>query len=86
MVATMAAGLLQPALAASAQAATPVMPDLGPWLQKDGEPGEAAWQHAAHFSIAYEIDPGHNTPAPVSTQVDAGYTADALWQIGRAHV
>ncbi len=39
----------------------------------------AAWRHAAHFSIAYEINPGHNIPAPASTQVDAGYTADALW-------
>jgi hypothetical protein len=79
LVALMATGLLQPALAASRQAATPVMPDLGPWLQKNGEPGEAAWQHAAHFSIAYEISPGHNTPAPAATEVDAGYSADALW-------
>lgn len=75
----MAAGLLHPALAASPKAVTPVIPDLGPWLQKNGEPGEAAWRHAAHFAIPYEISPGHNTPAPVSTQVDAGYTADALW-------
>src|SRR5581483_8038232 len=75
-----AAGLIQPVLAAAPQAAaTPVIPDLTPWLEKNAEPGEAAWRHAAHFSISYEIDPGHNTPAPVATQVDAGYTADALW-------
>ncbi|HEX5460607.1 MAG TPA: DUF5916 domain-containing protein [Steroidobacteraceae bacterium] len=78
-ISILAGGALQPALAASPQVATPVLPDLNPWLQKNGEPGEAAWQHAAHFSIAYEIDPGHDTPAPVSTQVDAGYTTDALW-------
>jgi hypothetical protein len=78
-VLVMVAGVVQPALAASAKAASPVMPDLTPWLAKNGQPGKAAWQHAAHFSIAYEINPGHNTPAPVSTQVDAGYTAEALW-------
>ncbi len=69
----------RPALAASAQAATPVITDLSPWLEKNAEPGKAAWLHAAHFSIPYETDPGHNTPAPVSTQVDVGYTVDALW-------
>ena len=73
------AGLLRPALAGPAKAATPVIPDLTPWLAKNGNLAPAAWQHAAHFSIAYEINPGHNTPAPVATQVDAGYTTDALW-------
>ena len=73
------AGLLQPALAASPEAATAVITDLTPWLPKSGEPGETAWQHAAQFSIPYETDPGHNTPAPVATEVQAGYTADALW-------
>ena len=74
-----AAGSFQPAPAASAKGASPPLPDLGSWLDHDGELAPAAWQHAAHFSIPYEIDPGHNTPAPVATQVDAGYTADALW-------
>ena len=72
------AGMLRPAPAA-AGAVSPVMPDLTPWLAKNGEPGEAAWQHAAHFSVAYEVNPGHNTPSPVATQVEAGYSADALW-------
>ncbi len=72
-------GMPPPALAAPGKAATPVIPDLTSWLGKNGRPGEAAWRHAAHFSIPYEINPGHNTPAPVATQVDAGYTADALW-------
>jgi hypothetical protein len=78
-MALMTAGLLRQALAASPKAAAPVITDLTPWLQKDGEPGKAAWQHAARFSIPYETDPGHNTPAPVATKVEAGYTADALW-------
>jgi len=75
----MAMGSLQPALAAPGKAATPVIPDLTPWLGKNGMPGKSAWRHAAHFSISYEISPGHNTPAPVATRVDAGYTRDALW-------
>ena len=75
----MVAGLLQPALAAPPQADAPAISDLTPWSGKDGKPGEAAWRHAAHFSISYEIDPGHDTPAPVSTKVDAGYTTNALW-------
>src|SRR5579872_3284709 len=75
----LAAGALQPAPAASARTAAPILPDLTPWLQKNARPGQSAWDHAAHFSIAYEINPGHNTPAPVATQVEAGYTEDAMW-------
>jgi hypothetical protein len=76
----MIAGLPQPAPAAAPKAAaTPIIPDLTPWLEKNAEPGESAWRHAAHFSISYEVNPGHNIPAPASTSVDAGYTADALW-------
>jgi hypothetical protein len=73
------AGLFRPAVAAPAKAASPVIPDLTSWLSKSGKMAEAGWRHAAHFSIAYEINPGHDTRAPVATQVDAGYTADALW-------
>src|SRR5579875_1983153 len=67
------------ASAASTQSAPPVIRDLTPWLGKNKKPTLAAWDHAAHFSISYEISPQHNTPAPAATQVDAGYTADALW-------
>jgi hypothetical protein len=84
-ICTMLAGLLRPVLAASPRGAAPVIPDLTPWLGQDRKPGEAAWRHAAHFSIPYEIEPGHNSPAPVSTRVDAGYTADALWMRFEAH-
>ena len=70
----------------AAQAATPgpgphapVIPDLTPWFAHDGRPGPAAWSHAAHFSIPYEINPGRNAPAPVSTDVAMGYGPHALW-------
>ena len=56
-----------------------IIPDLSPWTGAGGKPGPSAWTHAAHFSIAYEINPGRNTPAPVSTRADVGYTAKALW-------
>ena len=59
--------------------ATPVIPDISPWFEANGKPGPAAWRHAAHFSIAYEIGPAHNAPAPVSTRAAMGYTAKALW-------
>jgi len=57
----------------------PIIPDLSPWLAANGKPGPAAWRHAAHFSIAYEISPEHNKPAPVSSRVEIGYTSKALW-------
>lgn len=80
----MVVGLIEPALASSEGTPTegtptPTIPDLTLWLEKNGKPAETAWLHAAHFSIPYEIDPAHNDPAPASTSVDAGYTADALW-------
>lgn len=56
-----------------------VIPVLTPWLNAEGRPGPAAWRHAAHFTIPYEIDPGRNAPAPVSTRVDIGYTPKMLW-------
>jgi hypothetical protein len=79
MASMILSGLMRPALAGSRQTAAPVIPDITHWLGKTGKPGRTAWRHAAHFSIAYEIDPAHNAPAPVSTTVDVGYTADALW-------
>ena len=79
MTVTGVTGVVQPALAASDKPPPPVIPDFTPWLSTSRKPGETAWLHAAHFSIPYEIDPGRNVPAPVTTNVDAGYTADALW-------
>jgi len=79
VVSVMPAGLIRPALAASRTAAAPVIPDLTPWLGRDGKPERTAWRHAAHFSIAYEISPEQNGRAPVATRVDVGYTAHALW-------
>ncbi|HJS91790.1 MAG TPA: hypothetical protein VJ738_17615 [Steroidobacteraceae bacterium] len=77
-------GPLEAMPAAAREAVTPIIPNLAPWLGKDEKPDRTAWEHAAHFSIAYEIDPGHNIPAPAATRVDAGYTADALWLRFRA--
>lgn len=76
--------LALPALAAKAAtpkaADTPVtIPDLAPWLGADGKPDATTWQHAARFSVDYEVTPGHNLPAPVKTAVYAGYTQTALW-------
>lgn len=62
-----------------------VIPELTPWLTPKGRPGAAAWRHAAHFRIPYEISPGRNSPAPVSTKVDMGYTRTALWLRFVAH-
>ncbi len=56
-----------------------VIPDLTPWVGSDGQPGVAAWHHAAHLSVDTEISPGHNLPAPVETTVSVGYTRNALW-------
>ena len=60
------------------RAHAPVIPDLTAWLGRHGRPEAAAWAHAAHFSIGYEIDPAHNAPAPVTTRVAVGYTARAV--------
>lgn len=85
-----AAVLALPAIAAGAAvlqpADTPVtIPSLAPWTGKDGKPGLDAWSHAAHFSIDYEVTPGHNLPAPVKTDVYVGYTQTALWLHFIAH-
>ena len=45
----------------------------------DGELDDAAWDGALVQEIAYDIQPGDNTPAPVKTTVRIGYTRDALY-------
>ena len=84
-----AALLLCPAFAQAQQTTSPVRPDLTvnnnriPLLQGDiqidGKLDDAAWQGALVQEIAYEIQPGDNSPAPVKTTVRMGYTADALY-------
>ncbi|HQQ58642.1 MAG TPA: hypothetical protein PKV60_05395, partial [Thermomonas sp.] len=71
------------------QAVTAVDPEVAiaggriPLLQGDisidGKLDDAAWQGALVQEIAYEIQPGDNSPAPVKTTVRIGYTADALY-------
>ncbi|MFT4178744.1 MAG: DUF5916 domain-containing protein [Thermomonas sp.] len=67
-----------------AHAQTPItdgshIPRLQDGIIIDGDPGDAAWAGALEQEIAYEIQPGDNTPAPVKTTVRIGYTADALY-------
>lgn len=45
----------------------------------DGKLDEAAWAGALVQEVAYDIQPGDNTPAPVRTIVRLGYTNDALY-------
>lgn len=45
----------------------------------DGKLDDVAWQGALVQEIAYDIQPGDNTPAPVKTIVRIGYTQDALY-------
>ena len=55
------------------------IPQLQGDIVIDGELGDAGWQGALVQEIAYEIQPGDNTPAPVRTTVRIGYTTDALY-------
>lgn len=78
-VAIVAGARIEPARAQPHPLPAVEIPELTPWLDKNGEPIEAAGRHGAHFSIPYQIDPGHKVPAPVSTRTDVGYGSDALW-------
>jgi hypothetical protein len=78
---------LQPAFA-QAPGATPApggdvpggrIPELQGDIAIDGVLDDPAWQGALVQEIAYDIQPGDNTPAPVKTIVRIGYTADALY-------
>lgn len=55
------------------------IPQLQGEIAIDGKLDDAAWQGALVQEIAYEIQPGDNTSAPVRTTVRIGYTADALY-------
>lgn len=55
------------------------IPRLQDGIVIDGKLDDAAWQGALVQEIAYDIQPGDNTPAPVKTTVRIGYTADALY-------
>ena len=69
--------------AATPDAATFIAGGRIPLLQGeiaiDGTLDDAAWQDALVQEIAYDIQPGDNTPAPAKTTVRIGYTADALY-------
>jgi len=55
------------------------IPKLQGDIAIDGKLDDAAWQGALVQDIAYDIQPGDNTPAPVKTEVRIGYTDDALY-------
>ncbi|MBW8823211.1 MAG: carbohydrate binding family 9 domain-containing protein [Xanthomonadales bacterium] len=55
------------------------IPKLQGNIAIDGKLDDPAWQGALVQEIAYDIQPGDNTPAPVKTIVRIGYTADALY-------
>ncbi|HWI24647.1 MAG TPA: carbohydrate binding family 9 domain-containing protein, partial [Lysobacter sp.] len=55
------------------------IPQLQGDIAIDGKLDDAAWQGALVQEIAYDIQPGDNTPAPVKTTVRVGYTPDALY-------
>lgn len=59
--------------------ATPTIPDLNAWLGPKGHMSKKGWSHAAQFTLPYEINPGHNAPAPVQTHAEIGYTEKAIW-------
>lgn len=65
--------------AASAYVPGGKIPLLGDGIVIDGKLDDAAWQGALVQDIAYEIQPGDNTPAQAKTTVRIGYTADALY-------
>lgn len=68
------------ALGAQAWAASPAtIPRLTPWLGANGKPIAATWRHAARFAVDNEIEPRHNAPTPVDTEVLVGYTQTDLW-------
>ena len=55
------------------------IPQLQGGIAIDGKLDDAAWNDALVQEIAYENQPGDNTPAPVKTTVRIGYTADAIY-------
>lgn len=55
------------------------IPQLQGDIAIDGKLDDAAWQGALEQEVAYDIQPGDNTPAPVKTTVRIGYTPDAIY-------
>ena len=54
-------------------------------IRIDGILDDEAWKSALVLDLAYEIDPGENTPAPVKTECLLLYDADGLHAAFRAH-
>ena len=54
-------------------------------IRVDGILDDEAWKSALVLDLAYEIDPGENTPAPVKTECLLLYDDDGLHAAFRAH-
>jgi len=54
-------------------------------VKVDGALEDAAWQGPPSFEMAYETNPGDNTPAPVRTEVWLAYDANHFYAAFRAH-
>ncbi len=93
----MRSGCLAAALGAAALAAAPAaaegiergsvhrVPRAASAIEIDGALGDAAWGGALRLEMAYEVDPGENTPAPVRTECFLTYD-DRNFYVGfRAH-
>jgi hypothetical protein len=60
------------------------IPRVDDSVELDGVLDEIAWQQALTLELAYEVDPGENTPAPVRTQVYLAYSESRLLVAFRA--
>ena len=63
-----AAGLWQPVLAGTAQYGTIHIPHSPAAVTIDAKFDDAAWQHAKEIELNYEVSPGENIQAPVTTK------------------
>lgn len=63
----------------SSDMSLPVVPATEGKINVDGILDEAAWRDALAMELAYEVEPGENTPAPVRTEVLVTHDAHTLY-------
>ncbi|MCX7041438.1 MAG: DUF5916 domain-containing protein [Gammaproteobacteria bacterium] len=61
------------------------IPKLPEGIVIDGQLDDAAWASAGEFELPFEISPGDNIAAPVTTKARIGYTETALYVSFRAN-
>jgi hypothetical protein len=83
------ANLMLPPASPAAEGTSPQPPYTIPRIEGpvrvDGLLDEPAWDKALSIPIAYEVDPGNNTPAPVPTEALLAYDGENLYLGFRAH-